>query len=99
MTSLSGDVRLPGSKNTSNRALLLAAMDKGRTRLANLLHGDDTKFMPDALKTLDIEIHDEGNDLVVDGANGPLVTNKLKASLFPGLAGIEKWPRKFEQRV
>ena len=87
VTSLSGDVRLPGSKSISNRALLLAAMAEGRTCLANLLRGDDTRFMLDALKTLGIGIRDEGDGVVVDGVNGPLVTNALKANLSLGLAG------------
>ena len=33
MKSLSGEVRLPGSKSISNRALLLAALAKGDSRI------------------------------------------------------------------
>ncbi len=85
--SLSGHVRLPGSKSISNRALLLAAMAEGRTRLVNLLRGDDTRVMLDALAALGIETREEGNDLIVEGANGPLVRDNRRRRLHLGLAG------------
>ncbi|MCV5224723.1 3-phosphoshikimate 1-carboxyvinyltransferase, partial [Escherichia coli] len=37
INKIQGEVNLPGSKSVSNRALLLAALAKGRTRLTNLL--------------------------------------------------------------
>lgn len=40
-----GTVNLPGSKSVSNRALLLAALAKGTTRLTNLLDSDDIRHM------------------------------------------------------
>ena len=85
--SLSGDVRLPGSKSISNRALLLAAMAEGRTRLENLLHGDDTRVMLDALAALGIDLAPDGEDLVIEGVDGPLVTDGRRAELHLGLAG------------
>lgn len=50
-----GTVNLPGSKSVSNRALLLAALAKGTTRLTNLLDSDDIRHMLAALKTLGVE--------------------------------------------
>ncbi len=38
---IEGTINLPGSKSVSNRALLLAALAKGKTRLTNLLDSDD----------------------------------------------------------
>ncbi len=87
LSSLSGDVRLPGSKSISNRALLLATMAEGQTRLVNLLQGDDTRVMLDALATLGIHIVEENGDLTVDGVDGPLVTDGRRAQLHLGLAG------------
>ena len=92
LISLAGDVRLPGSKSVSNRALLLAAQAQGRTRLANLLRSDDTTVMLDALKTLGIPVADDGDDLIVDGVDGPLVTDGRRAELFLGLAGTALRP-------
>ena len=38
---VTGEVNLPGSKSVSNRALLLAALSTGATRLTNLLDSDE----------------------------------------------------------
>ena len=78
----------PGSKSISNRALVLAALGKGRCRLKNLLHSDDTEVMLQALKELQGACfcwEDDGEVLVVNGNGG-----KLKASsgsLYLGNAG------------
>jgi 3-phosphoshikimate 1-carboxyvinyltransferase len=45
-----GVLRLPGSKSLSNRALLLAALAKGETKLHHLLDSDDTRYMCSALE-------------------------------------------------
>ena len=39
------DVSVPGSKSYTNRALLIAALADGRSRLAGALESDDTRFM------------------------------------------------------
>ncbi|TAG73879.1 MAG: 3-phosphoshikimate 1-carboxyvinyltransferase, partial [Burkholderiales bacterium] len=49
-----GNVRLPGSKSISNRALLLAALAKGTTTLTGLLDSDDTQVMRGALAALGV---------------------------------------------
>lgn len=49
-----GTVNLPGSKSVSNRALLLAALAKGTTRLTNLLDSDDVRHMLNALQALGV---------------------------------------------
>lgn len=43
--SVSGTVNVPGSKSLSNRALLLAALAEGETRLTNLLDSDDIRHL------------------------------------------------------
>jgi 3-phosphoshikimate 1-carboxyvinyltransferase len=42
-------VRLPGSKSYTNRALVIAAQRMGRTNLTNALHADDTLLLAEAL--------------------------------------------------
>src|SRR5690625_6780736 len=49
-----GKLQLPGSKSISNRALLLAAMTSGHTRLTGVLESDDTEVMLDSLAQLGI---------------------------------------------
>jgi 3-phosphoshikimate 1-carboxyvinyltransferase len=83
--SVSGTVKLPGSKSISNRVLLLAALASGETRLHDLLDSDDTRVMQDALRTLGVAVRRDGGATVVTGAGGAF---RVKAAeLFLGNAG------------
>jgi 3-phosphoshikimate 1-carboxyvinyltransferase len=90
--ALSGDVHLPGSKSMSNRALLLAALAEGETRLRNVLDSDDIRFMLQALEQLGVRIRTDGGEHVVTGCAGPLVVQALHANLDLGLAGTALRP-------
>ena len=91
-TAITGEIHLPGSKSISNRALLLASMARGTTRLVNLLQSDDTHYMLQALAQLGIRIEREHHDYVVHGVDGPLVTETKTQSLNLGLAGTALRP-------
>jgi 3-phosphoshikimate 1-carboxyvinyltransferase len=70
------EVRVPGSKSITNRALLLAAVAAGRSTLAAPLIADDTNAMADALGRLGARIeyrHDDDGPhrWVIDGLGGP----------------------------
>jgi 3-phosphoshikimate 1-carboxyvinyltransferase len=81
-----GTVRLPGSKSISNRALLLAALVRGETRLRGLLESDDTARMLDALRTLGVGWTRAGaGEYAVQGVDGAFPTRQ--AELFLGNAG------------
>ena len=54
ISRIEGEINLPGSKSLSNRALLLAALAKGTTRVTNLLDSDDIRHMLNALKALGV---------------------------------------------
>ena len=54
VTSIDGEVNVPGSKSLSNRALLLAALAEGTTTLTNLLDSDDIRHMLKALSQLGV---------------------------------------------
>ncbi|MCG6950932.1 MAG: 3-phosphoshikimate 1-carboxyvinyltransferase [Betaproteobacteria bacterium] len=82
---VAGTVRLPGSKSISNRALLLAALAQGDTRLLGLLEADDTRVMRDALARLGVGCTREGEALRVQGAGG--APRVREAELFLGNAG------------
>ena len=84
--SVAGAIQLPGSKSVSNRALLLAALAKGRTTLTGLLDSDDTRVMRDALGKLGVTLT-SGVDgmLAVDGCGGAFVSPD--ADIFVGNAG------------
>ena len=85
---LAGDVTLPGSKSLSNRALLLSALARGKTRLNNLLHSDDIERMVDALQQLSIELDflDNRQTCTVTGNNG-LFDCPENTEFFLGNAG------------
>jgi len=67
-------VRPPGSKSITNRALLLAALASGESRLDGaLLDADDASHMIDALRTLGARIETSGDArVVVEGVAGSL---------------------------
>ena len=84
---ITGDLKLPGSKSISNRALLLAALAEGATRLENLLDSEDTRYMLAALEQLGVPVVQHGDIWTVAGQGGPLVRKDTHYALFLGLAG------------
>ncbi|SEV96707.1 3-phosphoshikimate 1-carboxyvinyltransferase [[Haemophilus] ducreyi] len=93
ITRIEGEITLPGSKSLSNRALLLAALAKGTTRVTNLLVSDDVEHMLNALQTLGIRytLSQDKRECIVEGAGGALAwQNGL--SLFLGNAGTVMRP-------
>lgn len=90
--SFGGTVRLPGSKSLSNRALLIAALAQGETRLHHLLQSDDVYHMRQALGALGVrvELSQDGTEAVVWGAGGPF--SATEADLFLGNAGTAMRP-------
>ena len=79
-------MRLPGAKSVSIRALLLAALAEGETRLTGLLDADDTRVMRDALAACGVPLLDEGErGLRVRGA---ALLPKREADLFVGNSGL-----------
>lgn len=92
VTSISGHVKLPGSKSLSNRILLLAALADGTTLVKNLLDSDDIRFMAGALKSLGIKLEErwEIGEMVVHGCGGRFPVEG--AELFLGNAGTAMRP-------
>jgi 3-phosphoshikimate 1-carboxyvinyltransferase len=84
---VSGTVVLPGSKSISNRALLLAALARGNTKLTGLLDSDDTRVMRGALNALGVQCSDlsANGELTVSGCGGEFKTEKT--DIFVGNAG------------
>ncbi len=85
-----GEVRLPGSKSMSNRALLLAALAEGATQLSGLLEADDTRVMIAALRTLGVGISLDGERARVSGCAGQFPVRE--AQLHLGNAGTAMRP-------
>lgn len=82
---LVGAVTLPGSKSITNRALLLAGLATGESRLTGALSSDDTKYMAEALRQLGVEVTKVSETEFVVNGKGALEASK--APLFLGNAG------------
>ncbi len=59
---LNGQIKVPGSKSITNRALLLAALADGESRLLGGLESDDTVVMRAALGRLGITVETEPSE-------------------------------------
>ncbi|MET0160691.1 MAG: 3-phosphoshikimate 1-carboxyvinyltransferase, partial [Acidimicrobiales bacterium] len=64
---LRGRLRMPGDKSISHRALLLAALAEGRSRIEGLSDGADVTGTRGAIEALGAAIDDEDGAVVVDG--------------------------------
>ena len=71
-TPVDATVVIPGSKSVTNRALVLAAIADGTSRLRRPLVSRDTTLMLGGLRALGIEVTQDGDDLLVTGHAGPL---------------------------
>jgi len=90
---IDGEVNLPGSKSLSNRALLLASLAEGTTKITNLLESDDTRHMLNALKKLGIKysLSEDKTECTVVGNGGSLKSENVE-ELFLGNAGTAMRP-------
>ncbi|MCC5952408.1 MAG: 3-phosphoshikimate 1-carboxyvinyltransferase [Acidimicrobiia bacterium] len=67
---LDAEVRPPGSKSLTNRALLAAALATGESTLRGTLDADDTHAMIAAVTALGAEVRRSGDTLEVTGVGG-----------------------------
>ncbi|OBU21621.1 3-phosphoshikimate 1-carboxyvinyltransferase [Photobacterium kishitanii] len=93
IAKVNGEVNLPGSKSVSNRALLLAALAQGTTRLTNLLDSDDIRHMLNGLKQLGVNyrLSADKTECEVDGL-GHAFTATEPLELYLGNAGTAMRP-------
>lgn len=94
---VSAAITVPGSKSITNRALILAALSNGTTRLEGALWSEDTQVMVECLRRLgfDVEIAEDPDEscnrtITVTGRNGlvpPGGTATAPLELFVGNAG------------
>ena len=64
--AVNATVTVPGSKSYTNRALLVAALAEGRSRLTGALFSDDTHYMCEALRKLGVEIEADAEGCMFD---------------------------------
>lgn len=90
---INGEIFLPGSKSLSNRALLIAALANGVTKITNLLVSEDIEHMLNALTSLGIDytLSKCGTECTVIGNNGFFNVNE-PVELYLGNAGTAMRP-------
>jgi len=93
ISTIDGDIYLPGSKSLSNRALLLAALAEGTTEITNLLDSDDIRHMLNALSKLgvDYQLSEDKTCCTVVGKAGAFHSNK-PLEMYLGNAGTAMRP-------
>jgi 3-phosphoshikimate 1-carboxyvinyltransferase len=78
-------VTVPGSKSLTNRALIVSSLADGKSRLSNVLHSDDTRYMMSHLRTLGVALQTAEDEVEIEGRGGGFAP--VQASLFCGNAG------------
>lgn len=77
-------VTVPGSKSMTNRALMLAALSKGTSRLQGVLFSDDSRVFMEALRQLGylVETDEEAAVVTIEG-HGTKIPKKERAGEIP----------------
>ena len=80
-------VEVPGSKSITNRALLLAALAKGKSTLSGVLFYDDSRYFLESLISLgfQVEVDEEHKQVTIYGEGGRIP--KPDAAIYVGSAG------------
>jgi 3-phosphoshikimate 1-carboxyvinyltransferase len=80
-------IRVPGSKSVTNRALIIAALAEGHSRILNPLFSDDSFWLMNALVRLGIDVSAGGErgEVHVCGQSGEISASGV--DLFVGNAG------------
>ena len=82
---LTGRLVLPGSKSITNRALLIAALARGTSRLTGALKSDYTAYMAGALRDMGVSVDEPDETTFVVAGTGGL--EPPSRQLFLGNAG------------
>ena len=80
-------VTVPGSKSMTNRALLLAALQKGKIAIDGVLFSDDSRVFLGSLQSLgfNLQIDEAKKQVILEGCGGEIP--KREAEVYVGSAG------------
>ncbi len=80
--AVDGEMRPPGSKSLTNRALVCAAFASGTSRLTGTLVSEDTEVMIESLAKIGVSIKpvDGGQSLVIEGIGGVMSDDARRIS-------------------
>ena len=86
-SSVTGEVSAPPSKSYTHRAVILASLAAGETRIDNPLVSDDTLYTIDACRSLGADIALQGNRLRIIGTGGQIKVAPDRQRIFAGNSG------------
>ena len=98
---LDATVRIPGSKSYTQRAMVIAALAEGESRLRDVLLSEDTLCLAEALRALGADIRIEGEAMIVSGTGGKIArpsrpirlgNNGTAMRLLAGMASLGEGP-------
>lgn len=86
-SAVNWNVKVPGSKSMTNRALLMAAVSSGTVVLKGVLFSDDSRNFMECLKSLgfETEVLEKEQCVKIKGENGTIP--KKQAQIYVGSAG------------
>jgi 3-phosphoshikimate 1-carboxyvinyltransferase len=82
-----GRVRVPGSKSVTNRALIIASLAEGQSRLTGALDSEDTRVMVESLRKLGIDVTHDAASATIDVAGTLGRIPSKQAELFVANSG------------
>ena len=75
-SNLSGEIQCPPSKSYTHRAIVIASLADGKSRLSNVLLSRDTRATMNCCRLLGIEIHNDNPSTVKDHRANVIVNSK-----------------------
>ena len=84
---VTGEVSAPPSKSYTHRAVILASLAAGESKIQNPLLSDDTLYTIDACRSLGADIRLQGNRLKIIGTGGQIKIAPDKQWIFVGNSG------------
>ncbi|CAM4059169.1 3-phosphoshikimate 1-carboxyvinyltransferase [Mesobacillus thioparans] len=85
-TSLMGEIKVPGDKSISHRAVMFGSIAEGTTRIENFLPGEDCLSTISCFRKLGVEIIQNGSEVTVKG-NGIDGLKPPEETLYVGNSG------------
>jgi len=100
--SVKGEIKLPGDKSISHRAVMFSALAKGKSHVRNYLNSDDVNSTIDCFRKLGCSIEQTRDELIIMGRGfGGLLepqtyldagNSRTTTRLISGILAMQKFP-------
>jgi 3-phosphoshikimate 1-carboxyvinyltransferase len=86
ISTVRGELELPGDKSISHRAVMFSSMAKGKSRILNLSNSEDVKSTKECFEDIGVEFNETEEGLIVRGRGAGNFTAPFKP-LYAGNSG------------